>query len=286
MDKKIENTGIYIVIPTYNRKKYITRCLNMLKDQTYSDFKIIVIDDGSSDGTADNINKYFPEVILIKVTGNYWWTKSVNEGIKYAMENEAEYILLLNDDVAVSETYIESFVNVAKEKPDMIMGSSGYDINTNKLFFCGEKKDWRSAKVTRGNKIEAGHSEDLIESDVLHGRGLWIPSKVFKEIGLMDSVNFPQNAADTDFTLRAKNAGIDLYCNMKAKVYFNTTDIGNRRFKMKKNIINIWKYLTSIYSSGNLKIRLRLALKNCPRKYLLQYIILDTIRTVGSYLFK
>jgi GT2 family glycosyltransferase len=65
---------IYIVIPVFNRKHYTKDCLLSLSAQTYSVFKTIVVDDGSTDGTADMLKEEFPEVIVLKGTGNLFWT--------------------------------------------------------------------------------------------------------------------------------------------------------------------------------------------------------------------
>ena len=57
---------IYIVIPVFNRWKYTQACIESLNKQTYKDFKIVIVDDGSSDGTSENIYDLYPNVHVIK----------------------------------------------------------------------------------------------------------------------------------------------------------------------------------------------------------------------------
>ncbi|HEC65483.1 MAG TPA: glycosyltransferase family 2 protein [bacterium] len=277
---------IYIVIPVHNRKKLTKQCLRCLYDQTYKEFKIVIFDDGSTDGTFEMIKEKYPEIILLRGDGNYWWSKSVNEGIKYALKRNAQYILLLNDDVVLPGDYVESFVNVARHKPDIIMGSPNYDLNTGKLTFAGEHKDWILATAKRNIDLFNRRTLErkvLVGSDYLPGRGLWIPAKVFKKIGLFDGKRFPQAAADYDLTIRAKRARFSVCCNMLAKVYFNLDDTGPNKFKRFGRLKNLWEYLASIKSVGNLQIRWRFGIKNCPRDLLVSYLILDTLRIIGGY---
>lgn len=166
------------------------------------------------------------------------------------------------------------------------MGSPNYDLNTGKLIFAGERKDWILATVKRNIDLFDRRTLErkvLIRSDYLPGRGLWIPAKVFKKIGLFDGKRFPQAAADYDLTIRAKRARFSVCCNMLAKVYFNYDDTGPNRFKRFSRLKNLWEYLTSIKSVGNLQIRWRFAIKNCPRNFLISYLILDTLRIMGGY---
>ena len=78
---------IYIVIPVYNRKEFTHQCLLSIIKQTNKNFKIIIVDDRSTDGTREMINSEFPEIILLKGDGNLWWTRAINLGVKYALKH-------------------------------------------------------------------------------------------------------------------------------------------------------------------------------------------------------
>ena len=77
----------------HNRKEYTHQCLLSIYKQTNKNFIVIVIDDGSTDGTGEMITNEFPEVILLKGDGNLWWTKAINLGIKHALKYNAKHIL-------------------------------------------------------------------------------------------------------------------------------------------------------------------------------------------------
>ena len=79
---------IYVVIPVHNRKDFTRNCLLSLQKQSFQAFEVVIVDDGSTDGTAEMLREEFPELPVLKGDGNLWWTASVNMGIKYALEQE------------------------------------------------------------------------------------------------------------------------------------------------------------------------------------------------------
>jgi GT2 family glycosyltransferase len=89
---------IYIVIPVFNRINFTRECLISLRGQTYTDYKTLVVDDGSTDDTEEIIKREFPEVKVLKGDGNLWWTGATNMGIEYALKigHENDFILTLN----------------------------------------------------------------------------------------------------------------------------------------------------------------------------------------------
>src|SRR5687768_11882173 len=99
---------IFVVIPVFNRKHFTRECLSALENQTYKDYTIVVVDDGSTDGTSEMIHDEFPEVTVLKGTGNLFWTASVNMGIRHALQNGADYVLTLNNDGFPHQTFLQS----------------------------------------------------------------------------------------------------------------------------------------------------------------------------------
>ncbi len=282
-----EKQSVWIIIPVFNRVKFTEKCLLSLKKQTYRNLKIIIIDDGSNDGTSEMIKDKFPEVILINGDGNYWWSKSVNVGIKKALEGDADLIITLNDDLEVEDDYISTLVNAINDKPNSILCSAGYDItNRNKIIYCGEKIIWPIAKNKYFKDLISENElakTKFIESDFLPGRGLIIPREVFEKVGLFDEKRFPQSAADYDFSWRVKLAGYETSCYLPSKVYMHENESGVHKLKGKASLKSFFLYLTSLKSTGNIKIRLLFAIKNCPKKYMLNYIFFDFLRVLGSY---
>ncbi len=93
------------VIPTFNRAASLRTILTCLQTQSHTTsittIPIIVVD-GSTDGTLEMLATEFPTAVIVRGDGNWWYTRSINEGIKKARELDCNYILTLNDDLTFS----------------------------------------------------------------------------------------------------------------------------------------------------------------------------------------
>ena len=101
----ISDQSLFIIIPVHNRKQLTINCLRCLERQTEKRFQIVVIDDGSNDGTSEAISEEFPDVHLINGDGTLWWAEATNVGVKYAIQ-KADYVITLNDDTEPPADFI------------------------------------------------------------------------------------------------------------------------------------------------------------------------------------
>lgn len=113
------NIKYVIISPVRNEEKYIEKTIQSVINQTVKPAEWIIVDDGSTDGTSEAIEKDYPELVLLKGDGNFWWTKSINTCIKYVLENynDTDFILTLNDDLVINNGYIAELISCAKEYP-------------------------------------------------------------------------------------------------------------------------------------------------------------------------
>jgi GT2 family glycosyltransferase len=210
----------FIIIPVHNRLFFTKSCLNALRNQTIKDFHIVVIDDVSTDGTAEMIYSEYPDVILLHGSGNLWWTGATNLGVTYALEHGADCVMTLNDDTFPPPDFIENMMFCANRQPEALIGALAVDVETGQIVYGGEIINWLSGQsISLKDILKPEEMTGLHEVTHFPGRGLLIPSKVFKRIGLYDQVHFPQYAADYDFTHRAIRAGFKVYCNYDARLF-------------------------------------------------------------------
>ena len=111
------------IIAIHNGIDYTLKFLESLKKTDWKNLEIIIIDDGSTDNSAAVVSKLYPEIKIISGDGNLWWTKSMNLGFKYAIENKADYILILNNDIEVDKNLIKELVKCTSEKPNTVVAS-------------------------------------------------------------------------------------------------------------------------------------------------------------------
>lgn len=292
---KNNSKNLFIVIPVHNRKHLTRDCLLSLRKQTFQNFTTIVIDDGSSDGTSEMIQKEFPEVVLLRGNGNLWWTGAINIGVEYALEHalDDDYILTMNDDTIIRSNYLETLLKCASKHPRSLIGSiSVSDSDESRVVDAGVHINWLTAKFTniaKGKKCEdLSKLGSMIHNvDVIPGRGTLIPAEVFRDIGLYDAASFPHYAADYEFSRRAKMNGYSLLINYKSIVISRITATGLNNRVNRLTWPDLFKSFFSVRSANNLKCRWNFARLFCPGSRLLIFYICDMGRVIiGSLLYQ
>jgi len=279
---------IYIVIPILNRLHYTIGCLKSLRTQSYKNFKIIIVDHGSTDGSSSFIKSNYPEVLIIQGYINMWWTAATNLGILNGIELGASYILTLNNDVLLPSNYLQALVDAANQAPPhSLIGSSGIDSETKEVIFRGVKGNWLTLNtIYFADKIKVRPENGLILVDNFPGRGLLIPKIVFDKIGLFDERKFPHYYADDDFTLRATKAGFKVFCSWDAKLITYSHASGASEIKKSKGLYGLFLHLTSIKGAGNLNDFILYSIRHSP-KYLIPFVLLNgTLRRIINYYSK
>ena len=278
---------IYIVTPVFNRKSFTKEYLNALSKQTVSDFKVIIVDHGSEDGTSEMIKENFLEVILLNDTNDLWWAEATNVGVRYALKQGATYIMTLNDDTLPEENYIEKMILWSNKKPEALLGAAAIDVESGEFVYGGEYLNWKNAKIeSLLDTIPTNERKGIHHVNFFPGRGLLIPRKVFEEIGLYDSKNFPQTVADNDFTIRAYNAGYEIFCNYDAIIKTYVNESGGIKLINEKSWKNFYEHLFGMRGAGNLKRFTIFVFKNAPKKYLFQFWVDGVARRIGGYLIR
>lgn len=112
---------VTIVIPNYNGKHFMEPCLSSLSKQTYKNFRILVVDNASSDGSIEYMEENYPDIELIKLQKNYGFSKAVNIGIQHS---RTPYVILLNNDTTVDTRYVEEMVKAIEKSPKIFSVSS------------------------------------------------------------------------------------------------------------------------------------------------------------------
>ncbi len=283
---------LYVVIPVFNRKKMILNLLKLLREQSYNDFNVVVVDDGSTDGTEEIIRKFYPKTHIVKGDGNWWWTKSANEGCKFAISKGAAGILLMNDDTEVRVDYFQKLVDSIVIYPDSVIGSLSLTVESpHKIFFSGIKKlNLLTAKATRYHKQFVLYYPDKIKgthkTEFLPGRGLYIPSKVFDKIGFLNEKELPQYAADFDFTNRAKRNAYNVLINWDLIVYSHWKMTGKGASYTKQKFSEFLRAFTNRYSHRSIKTAFYYYKAMCPWYILPITLINHHIRVFYSYFIK
>ena len=285
---------ISIVIPVHNRIDYTRQCLACLMAQTYREFQIIVVDDGSTDGTGEMIRTEFPNAVLLTGDGNLWWAEATNWGIRYAQQQpsggEKDFVLTLNDDTRVDPTYLQTMLDAHRQHQPCLVGSVSVDSdNPDKLEYAGSEFELYTAGGRHlandyGNSYQQLISQvTFVESQSLPGRGTLIPMSVFAKIGLFDSKNFVHYMADVEFSIRARKAGYRLIVNTHSVVYEFVRATG---IQVEKGV-SLRQFIqgfTSVKSPTNLRVRYNFAIAHAKIGPL--YFLFDVGRICTGFVLR
>ena len=267
---------IHILIPVRNNLQTTLQCLSLLINQTYNNFDITVVDDGSTDGTPDAIRDQFPNVTLLQGDGSLWWTGAINMALGHVLPKAAEtdYVLTLNDDVSFKEDYLENLVFAANQRPDSIIGSVSIDKHNPVNVDAGVYFDWQTRKRHKGVFRTGDNFNDRVSH--ISGRGALVPVKIFKEVGLYNAGHLPQYGADEELCVRAQKAGYRL-CVYYNALLQNDTDISGYKFTpfLKISYKMAKELLFSNKSASQIKTRFNFIYLCCPSKYLIRNIVAE-----------
>jgi GT2 family glycosyltransferase len=199
-----------LIIPVHNRRDVTLRCLAHLKRVvSTSDFQVVVVDDGSDDGTGPSIRSEFPHVLVVQGDGDLFWGGAIRLGMERAVEAGAQFLFWLNDDCFPERGTLERMLEFLEQHPKTICGASCYFRDTLEPVQTG----------FRGrNRVELS-DRNLVEVQGLSGYCVGIPTDASRTVGLPNAARLPHYAADTIYTLRLHRGGFRIVILPDAKAF-------------------------------------------------------------------
>ena len=196
-----------IVLVNYNGMKFMPECLASLAKLDYGAHRIVVVDNASTDGSADWLAEHYPDVVLLRQETNTGITGGNNAGISWCLEQDCEYVLLLNNDTVVEPDFLRRLIQHAA--PNMLISPKIYYHDNPTLLnnHFGHFDYWRGVH----RNLFYGKPDTEISRTVCVGTmastcALLIPASLFAQVGMMDDAYFIY-ADDTDFITRAVRQG-------------------------------------------------------------------------------
>ncbi len=268
----METESISIIIPTFNRKKTLELLLDQLIiqiDNCTLNVYLIVVVDGSNDGTIEMIKSKTTSIISVLGDGSWWFTKCLNEGCLKAKELKSKFIITLNDDCSVPENFIIQMYNTIKTLPQKSALGAITIIKSNpyRVTFSGTSKfnQFRMKfhnYIDNRNEIAFNKLEGIYPSCSLMTRGMIVTMEDAEKIFFFDSINFPQYGSDEDFALRLRYSGVNLFVSWDIKIIDNPllTSIGSSI--TKPNFARLFKSFFNKYSINSISKTIRFQWKH------------------------
>lgn len=232
---------VAIIVPVHNEKKHTEEFLESFKSVTYPNFKIIVIDDGSTDGTEDMIRNKYPYVCLLKGDGNLFWSRAFNLGAHKARKLKAEYILQIDNDTRVDPDFLSVLVDTARKYPDSIITSKVlYFYDPKRLIDAGGGIDWlRGGLFLRGYDEIDGEKYDEVYEVKYGVMGFLVKTAYFFDIGMIDSRCFPHWRGEVDFMLRARKKGYRIIYQPKSRIWHKVSSTAKKKIYTNRRFLNL-----------------------------------------------
>ena len=235
------DSGPVIIIPCFNRKAITLGCLRRLTDTGASaGFRVLVVDDASTDGTAEAIARDFPEVEVLHGGGELYWTGAVELGMRHAVSQGASCCVWLNDDLIAVDAAIGSIVELAMRERAMVTAQGVIQLtNSESWYFKILLKQKYGLKLLEPTLAIS----EPVAVDTCRGNLVAIPRSVIEKIGYPDGLNIPHLGGDSDYGLRATAAGIRCLLLPSAIFYeLEAIRTDNQSWlRSNKPVAEIWK---------------------------------------------
>lgn len=263
---QLNEPKIYIIILNWNGKNDTCESVRSVQKIEYSNYEVIVVDNGSQDDSVKTFKNNFPGITIIENNANLGYAEGNNRGIAHAMSKGCDYIFILNNDAIVDPNIIKNFLNVSKERPKAgVFGAKIYYLKEpNKIWFAGAAWLREIAEFTHigQDQIEDNSTwSDIREIDYACGCALFVKSEVIQNIGYLEPKYF-LTWEESDFCYKARRAGFECLLVPSAHVWHKVSASfsgGNwgllQRYFMQRNRL-LW-----IERNVPLRERMRIYLK-------------------------
>ena len=199
-----------VVIPAWNALTYTLECLESLRGLDYPAYRVILVDNGSTDSTAEVVGRRYAEVTVMRNAENRGFARACNQGLAEAFDGGAEYAFLLNNDTLVAPDLLKQLVTAAELRPNGgIFGPRiCYADRPETIWFTGMRFSVPVYFVRTAERFQV-HALHPISVDFVSGCGMLISRQVYERIGGLNEAYF-MYYEDLDYCLSAQKAGFGI----------------------------------------------------------------------------
>lgn len=255
---------IGIVIVNYNGAKYQNECIKSIKEMGYSNLLIVVVDSASSDNSIEILAEEYKDVMILKQHENCGVAKGNNIGIHYCLEQNVDYVMLLNNDVVLDKNLLEKLL-IYGDKETVAVPKIYYYEPNNVLWFAGGQMLWgKGDAIHLGiNEIDFGKYDELKKISYAPTCCMLIHADIFKKVGFMDERVF-MYYDDTDFCVRLIDNNINILYVPEARMWHKvSSSVGGQNSKVqvyymtRNGLYFRKKYKDKVSAVGNIYANLK-----------------------------
>lgn len=214
---------VVVLVLSYNGKNLLSDCIKSYLSNTYKYFKIVIIDNGSTDGTKEYVESNYPQVKVLRTEVNLKYSGGFNFGLKYAFnEQKADYVLITNNDVVADKNLISSLVETSEmhKNAGFVIGKVYYHEKPDTFQTVGKKYDpvlWNGGHIGHNEK-DTGQYEQIEERAWCDDIYWLVRRELYEKTGGYDT-EFAFQGEDFDWQVRAKQLGYKIMYTPHAKLW-------------------------------------------------------------------
>jgi GT2 family glycosyltransferase len=246
---------IAIIVLNFNKKPDLLEALESIFDSDYPNFKVVVVDNDSSDGSADAVAENFPQAHLIRNSENSGVSKGRNIGWRYADKTyEFEYVIFLDDDTVVTKDFLTKLVDAYDHHPEagVLAGKAFTNIANKQLMSVGINVNFYTGLVYDLGVGELDHGQYDVprEVDAAGGFAFMVRADLFRQLDAFDERYSPYGWEDVDFSLRARKVGHTVRYVPSARLCHKGTKAGRKpKAGYERHKIKNYLYLLQQHAS-------------------------------------
>jgi GT2 family glycosyltransferase len=219
---EVKPIRLCVVSPVHNRRELTLQCLRSLSriDRDGLEVRIVIVDDGCTDGTGDAIRENFPDVQIVSGTGELWYTAGTNLGVVAALKHKPDYILCINDDSIFDGRCIRRMIDCAMANPRSVVGALLllWD-QPHRVFQVAPVWDtWKGGWQHWYQQTIWTVPQKPWEVEMIVGNCILYPAAVFNECGMLNP-RVSAQYGDAEFTTRLRKRGWRLIIEPRARVF-------------------------------------------------------------------
>ena len=213
---------VWIIIVNWNGREMTLDCLDSLREVTYRNRQVLVVDNGSTDASVSAIREHHPGVALLPLAENRRFAGGSNAGMRHALEQGADALLLLNNDTTVDPGFLTPMVERLSSDPSIgiVAPKIFYHADPDRIWYAGGAISfWAGAMKHVGlRERDRGQHDTPGETDYATGCCLLARKELVETIGMLDE-SYYMYSEDADWCMRARRSGYRIMYEPAAKVW-------------------------------------------------------------------
>jgi len=231
---------VCVVILNWNGGDLTLHCLENLRKADWPGLQCVIVDNGSTDGSAEAIAKAFPDVGIIQNPTNLGWAAGSNQGIAWGSARGADYLLVLNNDTWGDPSMISNLVGAASALHDQaaIIPKIYLGSDRSRLWFArGRVNLWTGLFSNPAyNLVDDGRFDSSLEAEYASGCCILMPREIVQRVGGFDA-SFFAYVEDVEWSIRCRRAGFRIVLCPQARLWHDVSVTGKKRPAMMRYLL-------------------------------------------------